>query len=375
MAAPRADWRPHPTVLRITAYAACLVVIGVASGYVIDLLGRLGIVFFPLVTATFLTRILAVPSRWLQRRGWRSGPSAALCLVGFLVLLVVSGFVVVRPMVDEADTLGDTLSEGTEQVEDWLVEDSAFDIQRSDIEDFKDDVGKRSRTTIENSTDTIARGARLIIEVLVGLVFALVLTFFGLKDGEQIHGRVLQSLPERYREPARQVSHSAWHTLGGYLRGAALLGVLEAAIIGAAMGLTGAHLVLPMMLLTFLAAFIPLVGATVAGVIAVLVTLASAGLSQALIVAVVALLVQQFDNELLAPWIYGKALELHPVVILISIAGGTALFGFAGTLLAVPVVGVAINALGVLRGEPVLVPADDGAEPPPDVDGGALPAT
>ena len=351
MAVPRVDWRPHPTVLKVTAYAACLIVVGVAAGLVLTLLGRLGIVMFPLVTATFLTRILAVPSEWLQRRGWRPTAAAGGTLAGFVVLLVLAVFLVARPMVDEADTLSDTVKDGTAQVEDWLVEDSSFNIERSDIESFKDDVEDRSRQALENSTDTIAQGARLIIEILVGFVFALVLTFFGLKDGRAVHTRLMGLLPARQRRGAWKMSQSAWETLGGYLRGAALLGVMEAAIIGIVMAAVGAHLVLPVMVLTFLAAFIPLVGATVAGVIAVLVTLASAGGSQALIVAAVALLVQQFDNELLAPWIYGKALALHPVIILLSIAVGTALFGIAGTLLAVPVVGIAVNAATALRSD------------------------
>ena len=132
------------------------------------------------------------------------------------------------------------------------------------------------------------------------------------------------------------------------------------------MALTGAHLALPVALLTFAAAFVPLVGATVAGVIAVLVTLASAGLSAALVVGLVALLVQQFDNELLAPWIYGKALSLHPVIILLSITAGTALFGVVGTLLAVPVTAIAMDAVSILRRplEPGTEPLTDTVVPP-----------
>lgn len=235
MEAPRVDWHPHPTVLRATAYAACFVVVAVALGLLITMLGRLGIVLFPVVTAIFLTRVLDVPNGWLLRRGWRPAPAASAVLIGFI----------------------------------------------------------------------------------------------------------------------------------------ALLGVLESVIIGSAMGLTGASLVVPVMLLTFAAAFVPLVGATVAGVIAVVVTLASAGLTEALIVMVVAILVQQFDNDLLAPWIYGKALDLHPAVILLSIASGTALFGIAGALLAVPTVAITINGVVAYRSggkEPAEGPdGGNGADPPPEV--------
>jgi predicted PurR-regulated permease PerM len=103
------------------------------------------------------------------------------------------------------------------------------------------------------------------------------------------------------------------------------------------------------MLLTFIAAFVPFVGAVFAGVIAALVALATASPTAALIVAVVALLVQQFDNDLIAPLVYGRAVKLHPLVVLLSITAGGALFGFPGTFLAVPVTAVAMAMLRETR--------------------------
>ena len=105
----------------------------------------------------------------------------------------------------------------------------------------------------------------------------------------------------------------------------------------------GADLVVPVVVLTFAAAFVPFVGAIVAGVVATLVALATAGFGGAIIVAIVAVAVQQLDNDLLAPVVYGRALALHPLVVLFSIVAGGALIGFAGTVLAVPVTAVAVN--------------------------------
>ena len=142
---------------------------------------------------------------------------------------------------------------------------------------------------------------------------------------------------------------AAWDALGGYLRSAALLGLIEAVIIGVAVQIAGGDLVIPVMVLTFLAAFVPLVGAVVAGAIAVLVTLATGGIGGALAVLIVAVVVQQLDNDLLAPFIYGHSLQLHPAVILLAIATGSALFGFAGTFLAVPVTAVVISSVSARR--------------------------
>src|SRR3546814_3868656 len=92
-----------------------------------------------------------------------------------------------------------------------------------------------------------------------------------------------------------------------------LLGLVEGAAIGITLALVGAELAWPVALLTFVAAFVPIVGAVLAGVVAILVALATAELGGAIVVAIVALVVQQLDNDLLAPVVYGRALQMHPV--------------------------------------------------------------
>lgn len=121
------------------------------------------------------------------------------------------------------------------------------------------------------------------------------------------------------------------------------MGVLEAIVIGFTLFAAGGRLVGPVMIVTFVAAFIPIVGAVAAGVVAVLVALVTGGLVTGIAVAIAAIIMQQLDNDVLAPVIYGRALSLHPVVVLLSVVAGGALFGIAGTLLAVPVVAVAVN--------------------------------
>lgn len=343
MAAPP-SWTPHPLVLRTAAYAGCFVIVAVAVILVVELLAALGLVLFPLVVALFLTRILSIPAGWLQARGLRDGAVAAITVVGFL--LVVAGFItlVAPPIVDEFRDLGPTVDDGIGEIEDWLVDDSGFDVTRADVERAKDSLGDRVEQIVQDSESEIARGAQLALSGLAGIILALILTVFALKDGRRFQRWATDAAPNGWREEVACAARSAWTALGGYLRGATLLGALEAVVIGGAMGLVGASLVLPVMLLTFVAAFIPLVGATVAGVIAVLVTLATGGIVPALIVAIVAVVVQQLDNDLLAPWIYGRSLSLHPVVILLSITTGTALFGFVGTILAVPLTATVISA-------------------------------
>lgn len=291
-------------------------------------------------------------------------------MAGFVVLIGLLGVAIAEPVMSEFRDLGDTLDDGLTQVEDWIVDDSGFDVTRTDVEQAKEDLGDRLSEALRDNEDQLFSSARLALTGLAGLILALILTYFALKDGPGAIERVHRNLPESRRADIEIAAEASWASLGGYLRGAALLGVVEALIIGGTMALLGTGLVVPVMLLTFAAAFVPLVGATVAGVVAVLVTLATAGVAETLIVGVVAILVQQFDNDLLAPWIYGKALEMHPATILVSITAGTAAFGFVGTVLAVPLTAVVLTSVKALREsrDKTPLPVGLGAAPEPDAE-------
>lgn len=349
MAQPAPSWRPHPTILRVAAHAGCLVVIGAAIWLVLQVLAQLALVLFPVTVVLLLTRVLSVPGGWLRRRGWRPAPAAAAVLLGFLAVVALAVALIAPPMIEEFRDLGPTVEEGLTDIEDWIVRDAPVDVSRSDLDDLKDTAADRGREALGESQEQVTAGALAVLSGLAGLLLALILTFFALKDGPTFQQWATRTVPERRRDDVVAVARASWATLGGYLRGAALLGVVEGITIGIAMAIVGSSLVLPVMLLTFVAAFVPVVGATVAGIVAVLVTLASGGLVNALIIAAVALAVQQFDNDLLAPWIYGKALSMHPATILLSITTGTALFGFVGTVTAVPLVAVMLSSVAAVR--------------------------
>lgn len=349
---PTATWRPPTRLVKVAAYAACLLVIGAAVLAGLLIIGRLMLLMFPVIVGLYLTRVLIVPVDFLRARGLPPALAAATALVGFLALVVLAGVLIGRPMASEFEDLGPTLDDGLADVKEWLVEDSGLDVTERDIEDFEDDAVERAKTAVNDSQDRVVQGLRLAVSLLAGLVLALVLTFFTLKDGPRFQAWALRRAPERHRERLPRAAAAAWDALGGYLRGSAALGLVEGVVIGIAMALVGASLVLPVMVLTFVAAFVPIVGATVAGIIAVLVTLATGGVVDALIVGAVAIVVQQLDNDLLAPWVFGKALSLHPVTILLALTAGTALFGFVGTVLAVPVTAVAVAVVAAWNDAP-----------------------
>jgi predicted PurR-regulated permease PerM len=339
----------HPAVERLAAYSWRLLVIGAVGLAALWVLGRLWVICAAVVIALMLARVLSRPAEWLRSRGWPPALVAAVTLLLFLPLLAaIVVFVGVR-VAGEADTLGPTVSQAVDDIESWLINDAPVDVSPQDLDAFRRDAGRAIGDTLRSSSGQLVSGAVVVLELIVSAIIGLILTFFLLKDGDRLVQWTQRQLPAARRDLARRLAGRAWQTLGGYLQGAAMLGIVEGVIIGVTLAIVGAQLAAPVGLLTFLLAFVPFVGAIVAGVVAALVALATAGTTAALIVVAVAVVVQQLDNDLLAPVVYGKALQIHPVVVLLAVTAGGALFGIAGSFLAVPVTAVTMNVVSEAR--------------------------
>ena len=313
------------------------------------LLMRIRAVVIPVIVAVFLARALAPVSEWLRRRGWRPGFAAGAALLAFFLAIAGLAAAIAPALADEADSLGPTITAAIDDIEDWLVEDAPFDVSRDTVDNLRERSGERLDNLLQQEDGSVLEGAALAAEVIAGLVLALLLTFFMLRDGARFSTWVVGHARPDHRQRLHRAAAGGWSALGAYLRGAALLGVVESVIIGTTLLLVGGDLIVPVMLLTFVAAFVPIFGAVVAGIVATLVALVTAGTVPALIVAGVALVVQQLDNDVLAPFIYGRSLQLHPVVILLSVVTGGALLGIAGAVIAVPLVAVAVSVGKELR--------------------------
>ena len=304
------------------------------------LLWKLRLVVLPVFVAMLLCSVLSPLVLRLERRGWRTLGATWLVFLGFLLVLVGAGTAILPPTISEFGGLSQTIEEGLSDVEDWLVT-GPLNLDRSDVEQYTGDPFGRLADFAQSSTESVVSGAMLVGEVLAGALLSLVLTFLFLKDGRRFQTWALDRTPRRHRDLVVAGAGRAFRALAGFLRGAALLGVTEGVIIGLSVWIVGGALAGPVAILTFFAAFFPIVGAVVAGAVATLVTLTTAGFSSALIVLVIVVGVQQLDNDLLAPVIYGQTLKLHPAVILIVLTGGGALGGIVGAFLAVPLAGAA----------------------------------
>ena len=312
-----------------------------AGGYGV---ARLWFVVLPVFVALLICAFLVPAVTWLERRRWP--PLAATWSVfgGFLAGVVAVGLLVVPAVAEEFAGLGPTLSAGVSSVERWLVE-GPLGLEPEQLARYRELAADRIGEILRSSTGGLVAGALAVVEFAAALVLAVVLGFFFVKDGRRLQHWALCHLPPRRHELVSAVAHRAWAALGGYLRGVVLIGLVEATIIGITLWLVGAQLVLPTAALTFAGAFFPLVGAVIAGIVASLVALVGGGLGDALVVAAVVVVVQQFDTDLLAPVVYGRAVNLHPAVVLISLSAGAALGGITGAFFAVPVAAV-VAAVG-----------------------------
>ncbi|MGZ5421804.1 MAG: AI-2E family transporter, partial [Aeromicrobium sp.] len=151
---------------------------------------------------------------------------------------------------------------------------------------------------------------------------------------------------KRAGEHTVEVLDRAWNTLGGFIRTQSLVALIDAVIIGAGMVILGVPLAIPLAVITFFGAYIPIIGAFVTGALAVLVTLVTNSPKDALIVLIIVVGVQQLEGNVLSPWLQGKSMNLHAAVVLMSVTAGGTLFGVTGAFFAVP---VTATVAGVLR--------------------------
>jgi putative heme transporter len=319
-------------------------VIVAAATLVVLALVKLRLLIIPVIVALFLSTLLYPPVTWLRAKGW---PSLLATWVVFVVCIgVITGLVfLLAPQVSsEIDDLGGQLKTASEDILTWLAE-GPLDVSRSEVSDYVDQASKTLSESSGTITSGVLSGAIKVAEMIAALLLTLVLLFFFVNGGEKMWQWILERSPKDQREDLEQIGNRAWRAMGAYIRGTALVALVDAILIGAALLILGVPLAVPLILLTFVGGFFPLVGATMAGIVSALVALVGAGVTDALIVAGWVIVVQQVEGDVLQPVVMGRAVRLHPVVILLSLTAGALVGGVAGAFLSVPTVAVA-TAIG-----------------------------
>ena len=347
-AAPGAD-AAVPRQLRLAAGIAWRFLVVVAAiGVVALALAHLRVVILPVVFALFTAAVLAPPTAWLRRSGApRSLAAVAVIVASIVVVAAIVTFLVPRVAAD-IGKVGDGVEEGITTVSDWLLE-GPLELSRTELEEYRDDALAEARDRADDIAGGVLGGAYLVIEIVAGLVLALFLLFFFLRDGDRMWPWVVRLFPFEARAQVDEVGQITWRTLGGYLRGVSLVALMDAVFIGIALWVIGVPLVLPLALLTFIGGFFPVIGAFAAGTAAALVALVANGPLDALLVVAATFVVQQVEGNLLQPIIVGRAVRIHPVAVILAVASGAVIWGVAGAIIAVPLVAVAARAASYLR--------------------------
>ena len=347
-----------PHSLRIAAsWSWRLIAVGVVGWALLRFVGVISVVIIPLAIALLLSALLAPAVGWGRRL--RFPPSLATFLVLVLGLAAVGGTLtlVVNQFIDGLPSLTENASEGVRQIQDWArtgplhLSDDQVDSAISSAQNWVNE-NTSSLTTAGVAT------AATVAELLTGAVLVLFATFFFLRDGRKIWRFIVRLFPVNARWSLSDAGDASWSTLGSYVRATVLVAFIDATGIGLALVFLDVPFPFPLAALVFLGAFIPIVGASISGAVAVLVALVDKGWVIALIVLGAVILVQQIEGHVLQPLIMGRAVAIHPLVVIIGIASGVVLAGIVGALIAVPLIAVLNTGIRRLARRRPEVPPD-----------------
>ncbi len=324
-----------------------LVIVSAALAILWVVLNRTAVVVIPVLVAVIAAAVLSVPVGWLTRRIPRT---AATFLVLLGVALLGAGLVllVVPPLVESLSDLSNDVDRVIADVRDW-ARTGPLSLDLATVNELEQTARDQVTRLVDGVRERPASGARRLGEFAAGALLAFVVTFFLLKDGPELWAWILRHVRNDRRPVVDAAGRASFMTLRRWTLGTLLNGVIEAVSFGTILALVGAPALVPLIVLTFFAPFLPVIGATVTGVLAAALTLAFNGPTDALIVAGGALFVQQVEGNVLVPVIMRRAVALHPIVTLVGIGIGATIAGIVGALLAIPLTAAVSAATGAAR--------------------------
>lgn len=357
-----------PRGLRVAAaWSWRLLVVGVVGWALLRVVSTVRVVVIPLLIALLLSALLAPAVGWLLRARLPRSLATAVVLIGGLAAVIGTLTMVVNEFINGLPQLSEKTTAGIRQLQDWL-KNGPLGLSDSQLNRYID-AGER---WIDSHTEALTSGAvstaASLVDALTGLLLVLFATFFFLRDGRKIWRFLVGLLPLNARWRVDDAGLASWATLVAYVRATVLVAFIDAVGIGLALVIFDIPFALPLAALVFLGAFIPIVGATLSGGVAVLIALVDSGWVTALIILGAVIAVQQVEGHILQPLIMGRAVAIHPLAVLVSIAAGVVLAGIIGALIAVPLVAVLNTAIRRLASHRTPTAPPDvvvvGAEPP-----------
>jgi putative heme transporter len=337
----------EPLVRKAAAWAWRLLVILAAVVAVLWVVEKLEVIVVPVLLALMISALLVPAVDWLDRRGLpRGGAVTLVLLVGFAILGGILAFVITQFVYGLPD-LTKQVERSIDSTRRWLIEGPAH-LRGEQI----DNAGNAAIQALHNNQAKLTSGAlstaATVTELVASAVLALFTLIFFLYGGRNIWQYVTKIVPAGARDRVVEAGRAGYGSLIGYVRATFLVALTDAAGVGTGLAIMGVPLALPLASLVFLGAFIPLVGAVIAGFLAVIVALLAKGIVYALATLGLLVVINQLEAHLLQPLVMGRAVSIHPLGVVLAIATGGVLAGAVGALLAVPTVAFLNNAVQVL---------------------------
>ncbi|MFI2202155.1 AI-2E family transporter [Streptomyces sp. NPDC020192] len=352
--APPAGPRPDPAQavpwgVRVAAEAGWRLLVLAGTVWVLmKVISSVQLVVFAFVIALLVTALLQPTVARLTRRGVPRGIATALTAISGFVVIGLMGWFVTWQVMENIDTLSNQIQHGIDDLRNWLLK-SPFHVTDKQI----NQIAKNLREAIGANADQITsfglEGVQVIVETLTGILLVFFSTLFLLYDGKRIWEWFLKLVPAAARPGVAGAGPRAWRTLTAYVRGTVLVALIDATFIGIGIYFLDVPMAVPLAVFIFLFSFIPLVGAVASGALAVIVALVTQGVFTAVMTLVVVLAVQQIEGHILQPFILGRAVRVHPLAVVLTVAAGGMVAGIGGAVVAVPLVAVTNTVVGYLR--------------------------
>lgn len=305
---------------------------------------RIQAVFIAVFLALVVTSVLYPVTSMLARHMPRGLATAATMLGSVLVVAGILTYVI-GSVAGQWSTLGDQFGEGVDRIFEFL-EDGPLPIHvtQAEIADGISSLVTQAQEYITANAGDLASqvlsNAGTVALVFTILALSVFVTVFFLSRGEDMWRWFLNQLPSRSREPMHRAASAGWYTFSGYARGTVIVATADGVMALVLLIIVGVPLAAPLAVLVFIGAFIPLIGAPLAMIIAAVVALAAVGVVPAIIVTLGIALIGQIEGHLLQPLVMGRQVSLHPVVVALGVTAGTFLGGLLGAIIAIPLIAV-----------------------------------
>ena len=339
-----------------------LLFIGIALYLAYRVAGRLALVVIPCAGALLLTALLQPFTARLHRAGLPMLAATWCTLLGAVIVLAGTITLVTIRVRAEYEGLVTQIRHTSRLVQTWLA-GRPLHLKTTGLQTSSNKLLTYLGQHKSLVAGTVLTGGQIAFEVLGGIVLALFVTFFLLKDGERIWAWLMRAFGPEGSQRANRAGRAAWHAVVYYVRGTVLVAAIHAVVIGSTLTIMGAPLVAPLAVLVFLAAFIPLVGILFAGSVVILITLATKGWILAVILLGVFVAENQIESHLLQPLVVGRIIRLHPLAIILVLGVGGIVAGIPGAVVAVPVAAAITRAVPELRRQYPEAAQDPGAAP------------